>query len=596
MGRGMAASRILRASLGLFFFLTPLWAWQSGVPAASQATDPPAREQAHAASHSTKLPEEYRQWLNEEVPYLISDRERDEFQALLTDAERQRFIERFWRLRDPDPSTEANEFRSQHLQRVRQANDKFSEGVPGWKTARGRVWIMHGPPDSIHFDVGGSMLELKIFRPTEVLAENSSVYKTPFARISLEMPDSEVWVYHHLEGARHFPGTFEVVFSRANRTGLWSAAQQLGRLGSGQAQSYTNRLQRDKAIARFRQENVSVGRYEVVYAGPHRYGSVEQLYRAIFTPSLAYRFNVNEVILGVRDLDESRGNVLERRMALRKRLRESVESQVYFQRFDMEVRTGAVRAGGGRTSLPVSISLDPSLAGDTLEFLIELLGPDREPVAHVVDRVLLPQPSPGDAEGGSPREFLYQTRLEARPGRYQLAVYATLEERKAAAFHNSAVELPDFSGPALSVSEVLLFRDVVRRSEDGQDGSLPVRFLGGSRPPALRDFYLIPSADSRFRRRDNLTAFVEVYNPSLPDGAHPDIDLVCRFWQGDRLVATVPSKSLDYLTEAGGDRRTAYGISFPLRRFTPGRYRIELEVQDRRAGLSRTKSADFLIR
>ncbi|HSR66530.1 MAG TPA: GWxTD domain-containing protein [Acidobacteriota bacterium] len=582
MGRGIFAEVRRGLTAGIFLgFLCPLV-----LAAGPAATGPPG-----------PLAERYRQWLEEEVPYLISDRENDEFRALASDAERDAFIERFWRLRDPDPSTQANEFRQQHLKRIRQANEKFSEGIPGWRTARGRVWIMHGPPDTIHFDIGGSTLQLEIFGPTPVLAQQTSVKKTPFARIPLEMPDSEVWVYHHLDGARHFPGHFEVIFSRANRTALWAAAHQLSRLGPAADQNYTYRLQRDLAIARFMQENNTAGGYKVVYAGQYRYGSVEQLYSSIFTPSAAFRFDANEVVLGIRDLDESRGNVLERKLALRRRLRENVESEVYVQRFELGLQTGAVRAARGQTTLPVTLSLDSSWAGDTLEFLIELIGPGRQPVAHVVDRMRL-QAHPAHGQGEEERDFLYQTRLEARPGSYRLAVYATLQDHRAAAFLSRPVELPDFSGESLAMSDVLLFRDVVPRASSAREESLPVRLLGGSRPPSLQDFYLIPATDSRFRRGDLLTAFVEVYNPALRD-AQPDLDLVCRFWQGRRLVATVPSKSLDYLTEAGGkeeERRTAYGISFPLRRFAPGRYRLELEVLDRQAGQARRRSADFLIR
>jgi GWxTD domain-containing protein len=62
-----------------------------------------------------------------------------------------RFLEDFWRSRDPDPSTPQNEFQREHLRRWNFTNQKFSRfrQDDGWKTDRGRVYIIYGPPDDI---------------------------------------------------------------------------------------------------------------------------------------------------------------------------------------------------------------------------------------------------------------------------------------------------------------------------------------------------------------------------------------------------------------------------------------------------------------
>jgi GWxTD domain-containing protein len=69
--------------------------------------------------------------------------------GLQTDAEREKFIEQFWERRDPTPSTVENEFKEEHYRRIAFANEHFASDVPGWKTDRGRIYIVYGPPDSI---------------------------------------------------------------------------------------------------------------------------------------------------------------------------------------------------------------------------------------------------------------------------------------------------------------------------------------------------------------------------------------------------------------------------------------------------------------
>ena len=77
----------------------------------------------------------------------------EELEALrsATGAERRQRWEEFWRRRDPIPASPINEFREEFFQRVRIATEQFGEsGEPGWKTDRGEVFIVLGPPDHIY--------------------------------------------------------------------------------------------------------------------------------------------------------------------------------------------------------------------------------------------------------------------------------------------------------------------------------------------------------------------------------------------------------------------------------------------------------------
>jgi len=90
------------------------------------------------------LPDLFRKWLEEEVPYIITATEKDVFLRLDSDQDRTRFIEAFWKQRDPTPGTPDNEFKTEHYRRINHANQKFRPG--GWRSDMGRVHIILGPP------------------------------------------------------------------------------------------------------------------------------------------------------------------------------------------------------------------------------------------------------------------------------------------------------------------------------------------------------------------------------------------------------------------------------------------------------------------
>jgi GWxTD domain-containing protein len=103
------------------------------------------------AVQKNDLPPVYKKWLEEEVVYIISPLEKQVFEKLQTDRERDLFIQAFWKQRDPTPGTEENEFRTEHYRRVNHANYYYGRQspLPGWKTDRGRIYIILGEPNDI---------------------------------------------------------------------------------------------------------------------------------------------------------------------------------------------------------------------------------------------------------------------------------------------------------------------------------------------------------------------------------------------------------------------------------------------------------------
>jgi len=142
------------------------------------------QKKAQKRSLNVELSKTYKKWLNEDVVWIISDEERAAFKQLSNDEERDNFIEAFWQRRDPTPDTEENEYKEEHYRRIAYANEHFPAGIPGWKSDRGRMYIMYGPADEVDSHPSGGSYE----RPMEEGGGETSTF--PF----------EDWRYRYLEG------------------------------------------------------------------------------------------------------------------------------------------------------------------------------------------------------------------------------------------------------------------------------------------------------------------------------------------------------------------------------------------------------------
>ena len=152
-----------------------------------QEQDPlkrPIKPEQQKKANLEKESSYHKRWINEDVRWIITDEELSAWKKLSTNAERDAFIEAFWQRRDPTPDTEENEYKDEHYRRIAYANEHFAAGIPGWRTDRGRMYIMYGKPDSIDsHPMGGPYM-----RPAEEGGGNTETY--PF----------EVWRYRYLEG------------------------------------------------------------------------------------------------------------------------------------------------------------------------------------------------------------------------------------------------------------------------------------------------------------------------------------------------------------------------------------------------------------
>src|SRR2546428_7923857 len=180
------AVRTLIASMFSFAIaILPVFGQQTRDQSASPTQQKPDKETKRKMKRTLKeLDSAYRQSLTEDVTYIISPEERNAFLQLDTNEEREQFIEQFWLRRSSNPDLPENNFKEEHYRRIAYANEHFASGIPGWKTDRGRMYIMWGPADEVESHPTGGTYD----RPMEEGGGSTSTY--PW----------ETWRWRYLEG------------------------------------------------------------------------------------------------------------------------------------------------------------------------------------------------------------------------------------------------------------------------------------------------------------------------------------------------------------------------------------------------------------
>ena len=103
-----------------------------------------------AGQGKQKLDKHYKQWLERDVVYIITKDERDAFAKLTSDEARDKFMDEFWEVRNPDPGSPSNTYKEEIYKRIAFADSRFGpgSGSDGWRTDRGRIYITLGAPQS----------------------------------------------------------------------------------------------------------------------------------------------------------------------------------------------------------------------------------------------------------------------------------------------------------------------------------------------------------------------------------------------------------------------------------------------------------------
>jgi len=543
---------------------TPAAATDSQAQPAEQA-DPlkrPASEKQkkqQGKALKVELSRVYKKWLNEDVVWIITDQERAAFKQLSNDEERDNFIEAFWQRRDPTPDTEENEYKEEHYRRIAYANEHFAAGIPGWKTDRGRIYIMYGPADEVDSHPSGGTYE----RPMDEGGGETSTF--PF----------EDWRYRYLEGIGQ-----EIIIEFVD---------------SCMCNDYHMTIDRSEKDALKMTPNAGLTLYEsmgMANKSSRMNNGLEQLGQGPGTSTqTAKQFDRLEQFAKLQTPPAVKYKDLE----------ELVTTKVITNLMPFDVRTDFVKVTGDTVLVPITIQLkyrDITFANKdgvqrgTVNIFMRvttltgrIVQTQEEPVQVDVPAELLPRTAENSA--------VYWKALPLRPGRYKvdIAVKDVNGDRKGV--WSRGIVVPEYSDDKLSTSS-LIVADVMEPvpTKDVSTGQFVIG-LNKVRPR-------VAPADGKpalFKRsRDQKVNFwIQVYNLGVDDKTHKpsatfEYDIVNI---ATNKAVVQKTESTDTMGNIG--EQVTLQKSIAAANLQPGVYRIDIKVNDNISKQTIDPSATFAV-
>jgi GWxTD domain-containing protein len=126
----------------------------------------------------------WKEWLREVDP-IMSNPEKSVCSTLITVEDTLRFIDSFWKARDPDPQTRGNEYKLEYYRRISYAKKHLG----GMQSDRGRIYLILGEPTDRNTFVG-----------------------------SEKVVDTELWTYYG-EGRPGLPPVINLIFFKRGNSG-----------------------------------------------------------------------------------------------------------------------------------------------------------------------------------------------------------------------------------------------------------------------------------------------------------------------------------------------------------------------------------------
>ncbi|HSR66529.1 MAG TPA: GWxTD domain-containing protein [Acidobacteriota bacterium] len=488
---------------------------------------------------------QFKKWLEREVVWIISEKEKEEFKSLQGKEEKQAFIARFWQRRDPSPSTPRNEYKEEHYRRWIFAQQHFSEGVPGWKSDRGRVYIIHGPPDGEYFH-----------QARNVISADQQLESTE------RSPDSIVWVYHQLPLAKHFRGEMRVVFQRAG--GLTRQNFVLGE--SQTAQEKADTLERKFFPASNPNWMEADVRYRLTMAGPP--GVINA--RGAELPTSG----TGDFAKHVADLFRSPGQLLEeeeeerrRRIQSQDSIKKDIAANVTFDSLRVDLSWESYFLPQQEWMLPLTVQFPvQGLKGQRVDIYTSLLDEQGRIFDEFIDSLEIPQDYPLE-------NVEYGNRFLAPAGHYTLRTVLREVESQSSGTALLEVDLQQRSPSKVAFGSVL----VTNRVEVGS----PDQPLPSDSELVYQGVRLLPMRTSQFGSDSHLYLYFQYWVPEQQDCR---VVLAASFIHEGQIIKRIQPTELPGSAQSGRD----WGTVIPLQGFEPGQYVLQLQLMDLEA-----KSNDF---
>ncbi|HXQ27313.1 MAG TPA: GWxTD domain-containing protein [Candidatus Acidoferrales bacterium] len=553
----------------LWIFLAGGLVLSTGVSAraAQQESQQDQQDQAKQASKTKQkndnqlkkeLASPYKRWLDEDVVYIISPEERHSFLHLSTNEEREQFIEAFWQRRNPDPDSPENTFKEEHYRRIAYANEHYASGIPGWKTDRGKIYIMWGPPDEVDSHPTGGNWD----RPSDQGGGSTSTY--PW----------ETWRYRYLEGAG-LGENVELEFVDPTSTGEYHITMDpsekdalLHVPGAGLTQAEAMGLA-DKS-ARFKNtDGTNMAENESGSTGLHEneeeFTRLE-LYASIFRPPPVKFKDLEAIVTSRLVRDQIK---FDYRYDFLRITSDTVLVPITVQ---IPVRQLSFQEKDGVDSAAMNLfARVTSLSGRVVQTFEDTLRADF-PVA-------LLQQSLGTSR-------IYQKAVPLSPGLYRLDIVIKDTNSGNVGVVNTRLAVPRFQDDQLSSSSLILADDIQRVSV--KDIGLGQFVLG--------DVKVRPRLDEAFTPADSLGVFLQVYNLKVDDQTHKaDASVQYRI---TKEKETTPMMKFDL----PADKLPQHGEELTLENkitlgsLAPGKYKLEVAITDNLTKQTITPTAAFTVK
>jgi len=546
--------------------VTTTRARQQDNPQPDQQTDQDQAKKASKAKQKSEkdlfkeLNSQYKIWLNEDVVYIIQPEERRTFLHLATNEEREQFIEAFWQRRNPDPDSPENTFKEEHYRRIAYANEHFASGIPGWKTDRGKIYIMWGPPDEIDSHPTGGEWD----RPMDQGGGTTTTY--PW----------ESWRYRYLEGAG-LGENVELEFVDPTSTGEYHLTTDPSEKDAllyvpGAGLTLAESMGTADKSARFTNTDgthVAAGpsgnQVPGLTGGQDEFSRIE-LYANIFRPP-PVKF---------KDLEaDSTGRLVRDQMKFDYRfdfLRITSDTVLVPISVQIPIRQLSFQEKDGVDSASMNLfARITTLSGRVVQTFEDTLRSDY-PVA-------LLQNSLGNSS-------IYQKAVPLTPGLYRLDIVVKDVNSGNVGVVNTRLAVPRFQEDQLSTSTLILANDIQRVSM--KDIGLGQFVLG--------DVKVVPKLDASFSSDGSMGVFLQVYNLKVDDKTHKaDAAVEYRITREQDTTPLLkfdvpPDKLPDHGEELTLETRITLGS------LSPGKYKLEVAVTDNLAKQTITPTTTFTVK
>jgi GWxTD domain-containing protein len=506
-----------------------------------------------------KLGGVYKKWLDEDVRWIITDEELSAFKKLTNNSERDQFIEDFWRRRDPTPDTAENEYKEEHYRRIAYANEHFAAGMPGWRTDRGRIYIMYGKPDSIDSHPMGGPYQ----RSAEEGGGQTETY--PF----------EVWRYRYLEGIGQeieiefvddcSCGAYEMTMDRSKKDALLHVPNAgLTDMEAMGMASKADRFRNSESLGQgFFNSNLNTKEFDRLetFAKLNRAPDVKYN-REMASEIVSHKFRTNPLPFDVR-------------VDFVKLTSDTVLVPITIQ-VPLRSLTWVNKDGVQRAVLSVYGQLT-TVAGKIVQTFDESLKKD-VPVDLLEKEI--------------DNTSLYWKALPMRPGLYRLDVVAKDVNGDKVGVFSRSYTIPDYSNDDKLTSSTLILADRLESVPSREIGT--GNFVIGENRVRPR----VQPADGKpasFKKEEKVSFWMQVYNLGIDEKTkRPSASVEYQ------VVNTATNQPVIDLTESTATmgnigEQVTLAKTLPLSKLVPGTYQVTIKVNDQVSKQSIAPTAKFTV-